>query len=310
MKKKKKKGIITINLEYFAVLFTIRFIQALPLKAAFAFSRVVMKILYRFDTLHSVRTVQHLMHAGIVKNVEEAKELAMRNYYHFGKVLVEIFKMHQFINRENFREHIKLNCSPETYDYLVGHPKQVILVTAHCGNWEVAGMCYTLLSHIPLLSVKRPFYNPKIGDLVFHERESYLHSGCEKKGAIKAMLGALKRGESIAIVADQHASTSEGVESVFFGHPARTHASPARLHLKTGVPIVVSITRRVDDNFHFEYVIKDPIVFTPTGDRDEDTKKITQIYTSQLQELISEYPEQWLWAHRRWLDINRTRNKR
>jgi KDO2-lipid IV(A) lauroyltransferase len=118
-------------------------------------------------------------------------------------------------------------------------------------------------------------------------------------------MAALKKGYSIAIMADQNAGETEGVVVDFFGHPASTHSSPALLHLKTGVPILVLMPRRVSDDFNFEFILSAPIIHKPTEDKKKDIREITQKFTSEIEKTIRLYPEQWLWAHRRWLDINR-----
>jgi KDO2-lipid IV(A) lauroyltransferase len=151
----------------------------------------------------------------------------------------------------------------------------------------------------------RRLSNPKLGDFIYSNRQGQMHKTVSKDKGIRPLLSTLKEGGSIAIVADQHASTSEGVETVFFGHPARSHATPALLHLKTKTPIIVGGLRRVDDNLKFEFVVHKVIKYEATGDKEKDIKAITQEYTTALEMLIRETPEQWLWAHRRWLDINR-----
>jgi lauroyl/myristoyl acyltransferase len=54
----------------------------------------------------------------------------------------------------------------------------------------------------------------------------------------------------------------------------------------------------------FEFIAADPIIMKAGDDKEGDIKKLTQLYTSELEKLISENgPEQWMWAHRRWLDL-------
>jgi KDO2-lipid IV(A) lauroyltransferase len=109
----------------------------------------------------------------------------------------------------------------------------------------------------------------------------------------------------VSFLVDQHAKEKEGVLTSFFGHPALTHKSPALLHLKTGVPIVLLMPRRISNDFKFEFIISDPITMTPSKNNDDDVQKLMQIITTETEKVIAKYPEQWLWAHRRWLDINR-----
>jgi len=185
-------------------------------------------------------------------------------------------------------------------------PSQVIIACGHFGNWEVAGQAYTMRTGIPLMSVMRPFDNHLVGDYILLRRAGDGHSVCDKHGGVRSLLRALKNGSSISILPDQHAGTKDGgVVASFFGHPARTHSTPAQLHLHTGVPILVLLCRRVNDDFKFEFIISDPIVHKPTGDTKADVLAITQKMNDELEKIIRQYPEQWLWAHRRWLDLDR-----
>ena len=49
--------------------------------------------------------------------------------------------------------------------------------------------------------------------------------------------------------------------------------------------------------------------YKPTGDKDKDVREITQLCTTALEKLIAQQPEQWMWAARRWLDIDRNKKK-
>lgn len=303
----KKKSLLIVNAEYYAFIICAAIVRILPLRICYALSGLVAGLFFIFDDKHRKRVVEHLLHAGVVNDKSKAADLAKKNFIHFGKIAVEILKVDQLIDPENIHRQIRLSGSEKAVElfFTSKKPSPAITVTAHFGNWEFGGIGYPLLSGHSLLSIIRPFDNPKIGRYISRQRERYNHKICPKERGLKLLLSALRRGESIAILADQHASTSEGVETTFFGHPARTHASPAMLHLKTGVPILVGVTHRVDDNFTFELVVKDPIIMKPTEDKNGDIRKLTQMYTTALEELIRERPEQWMWAHRRWLDIDR-----
>jgi KDO2-lipid IV(A) lauroyltransferase len=100
------------------------------------------------------------------------------------------------------------------------------------------------------------------------------------------------------------------VDTVFFGQPCKTHRTPALLHLKTGIPIVPELTRRVGDDFSFEIVLGPMIEYTPTDDKEHDIQVICQMCTTALEKMIAEQPEQWLWPHRRWININREHRRK
>lgn len=308
----KVKSKFMINIEYLLVLLPVFIVRALPLRAAYFLSSMAFGVMFYLDFKHRKRCIQHILYSGLYSNRKDAWRLARKNYSHFARVAVEILKTHQIVNAENSRDYIKLGVGPELMRtcFTPETKGQAIIVTGHLGNWELAGNAYSWLSGYNLTSIMRALTNPRIGDIVYSHREGLTHKTVSKSKGIKPLLAALKNGESIAIVADQHASTSEGVEVEFFGHSARAHATPALLHLKTGVPIIVGVLIRLDDSFHFEFRGNEVIRYSPTGDKEKDIKAVTQIYSSALEELIRETPDQWMWAHRRWLDINRDRKKK
>lgn len=304
---KTKKTSFLIDFEYLLFLLMVKIASLIPLRMSYNIAGFCGKVFFSLDIRHRNRVIQHLMHAGVARNRSEAVALGRRNFSHFAKLLVEIVAARKMLKQEKIHSVLTVTGSEKSKELFFnpGKSKPVIIICAHFGNWEIAGPGYTMLSGIPLLSVMRPFDNPKIGEYIVGSRTGGTHEVCDKKGAVRPLLVALKKGYSIAILADQHAGEMEGVETQFFGHPARTHSSPALLHLKTGIPIMILLSRRVSDDFKFEFIISDPIEYKPTGDKEGDVKKLAQMYTSEVEKVIAIHPEQWMWAHRRWLDINR-----
>ena len=287
-------------------------VKLLPLRFCYLIGAICAKLIYIFDARHRNRTIKHLMFAGIAKNEEEARPMAKENFAHFGRVAVEMLKMKQYLTPETCSDMITPTGSKKAVEmfFTSEKPSNCIVITGHYGNWEIAGMGYSIISKIPLLTVMRPFDNPKIGAHVYSEREGFNHRICPKDGALKSLIRALRKNESVCIISDQHTVRAEGVVVDFFGHEARTHASPAMLHLKTKVPILVSVSKRVGD-MKFEFVCADPIIFdTPSGDQERDIIEITQRCSTALENLIREEPVQWMWAHRRWLAVRKKKKKK
>ncbi len=307
MKKKKKKNILLVYIEYGIIMSIEGLIRLLPMNLCYFLAGITARLIYIIDLKHRRRIIQHLMYAGIAKDKTEAAALARRNFEHFAKFAVEFVKCRQMITPDNIAGHVSFSGSEKSKSmfFSPGQSSQVIIVTSHTGNWELAGMIYTVFSGLPLLSVMRPFENPKISDYVNGSRSRHNHSVCPKLGALKHLYVALKKGSSISILSDQHASRNDGVETVFFGHPARTHASPAILHLRTGIPILVGATVKEADGFKYNVVLSEPIMYKPTDDKEGDIRSVAQLYTTEIEKVVAKYPEQWMWAHRRWLDINR-----
>ncbi len=299
------KSRVRIYLEYLPLKLLYHIIRLLPLKFAYCFARFIGRVLYHVDRVHRNRTIEHILHANLVPDAAAARELGEKVFENFAMLLIEIFKADQALSPEKVRlvgdqETIRRCFSPD------GPRDNFILITAHYGNWEMAGGAIGLLSGHTLVSLMRPFSNPLIGEMILKNRRTPVHELIDKTGGIRGVMKALRAHKNIALLIDQHAGAGEGVETLFFGQPARTHSSPALLHLKTGIPIMPQLTRRVaGDNFEFEVEVGPLIEYQATGDPEHDVQDLTQRCTAALEKMIRKAPEQWLWAHRRWLNINR-----
>lgn len=301
----KGKNILLENLEYFLVFPLILLIRLLPLKTAFIIATFGAQMAFMTDRRHRNRAIQHILHSGIVDNEKDAIKLALASFVHFAKVGVEIVKIDQYINPENISEYIKLTYVNPEAEKGLKNAKAIIYAGAHYGNWEISGLGSSVLVR-PIVSVMRPFDNKKIGDYIISKRSMFNQEVCDKNSAIKPLLKAIAEGKAIGILSDQHAGSAVGIETIFFGHPARTHFSPAMLHLKTGASLFVGIARRLDDNFKYEISFTGPLELkNPTGNREKDMQSLAQMYTTGIENEIRKDPAQWVWCHRRWLDINR-----
>jgi len=306
-KEKKIKSKFRIYAEYISFRILYGILHALPLKVGYALSRQLFRLLFLADRRHRIRTVQHVMHAGLFTDPKEARAFALKSYLEFSKLFVEVVKMDQLYSKDK----IRVIAPPDNRSGIVpvdGNERgpQYIVVTAHYGNWEVAGTAFSEQANRPMSSFMRPFENPLIGKLILDHRAGELHKLIDKHEGIRPILRAAAEGRNITMLIDQHAARSEGVECEFFGHPARVHMTPALLHLKTGIPIIPEITRRrPGSNFEFELVFSEPIHYTPTGDKKHDIQVVTQMCATALEKLIMQDPVQWLWTPRHWLDLNR-----
>ncbi len=304
------KNMVSTYLEYSFFLMAMGIVSVLPSRLCFKAAGLAGRMFFFVDVRHRKRAIQHILHAGITREKDEATALARRNFIHFAKVGVEIFKCSPPTSRENIPGMLSItgsSISRERFFSTSGKSEQAIIICAHFGNWEIAGQLIAMSSGLPLLSVFRPFDNPMIGDYINSRRGGNNHETAEKKGALRKIISAMEKGWSVAFVADQHASKKEGVTVNYFGHPASTHKAPAMLHLRTGIPLLVLMPRRVSDDFCFEFILSKPIIHRPSGDETKDIEAITQMFTSEIENVVRAYPEQWMWAHRRWTDINRDR---
>ena len=114
--------------------------------------------------------------------------------------------------------------------------------------------------------VVRPLDAPALQALADTMRRKTGVEIIDKRGALRPVLGALRRGRLIGILLDQNAARREGVFVPFFGRTASTSRSIALLALRTRTPILPVFTRREGPGRH-RVLVEPPVPMTdPTND--------------------------------------------
>ena len=169
----------------------------------------------------------------------------------------------------------------------------VLFATAHFGNWELSAFAHGLLTE-PMNVVVRPLDNPRIDGLVESRRQLSGNRLITKWDSARAILRALKANEAVGILMDQNSSLQEGVFVNFFGVPACANATFARIAARTGAAVIPGFAIWLESEQR--YVLR----FYPPMEMSGDAAAETARLNGLLEEIIRQYPDQWLWIHRRW----------
>jgi len=102
----------------------------------------------------------------------------------------------------------------------------------------------------------------------------------------------------VGMMVDQHISDHSAVLVEFFGRPAATTSAIAVLALRTGVPVIPVFALPLAGN-RYRMIYERPIEM-PDPDSPDAVRVCTQRCTDVLEGYIRQYPELWLWMHRRW----------
>jgi KDO2-lipid IV(A) lauroyltransferase len=165
--------------------------------------------------------------------------------------------------------------------------------TAHLGNWELSATAHALLTE-PMHFVVRPLDNPYIDRLVARYRTLRGNHLIEKKDFVRGILKALSRNEAVGILVDQNTSLDQGVFADFFGLPACSNAGFARLAAHSGAAVLPGFA--VWSQAEGRYILRFYPAIEMCGDVEEDTRRVQRA----VEAAVREYPDQWLWIHRRW----------
>jgi KDO2-lipid IV(A) lauroyltransferase len=169
----------------------------------------------------------------------------------------------------------------------------VLFATAHLGNWELSAYAHALLAE-PMCVVVRPLDNPLIDDLVETRRALSGNQLLSKRDFARSILQALKANRAVGVLVDQNSAPENAAFVPFFGKPACTNLSFAKLAARSGAVVIPGFA--LWNQVESRYVLRFYPAVEMTGDPVEDTRRIQEA----IEAAIREYPDQWLWVHRRW----------
>ncbi|HEY3744309.1 MAG TPA: lysophospholipid acyltransferase family protein [Bryobacteraceae bacterium] len=196
------------------------------------------------------------------------------------------------LNAQNISSVIRYD-GLEHFEQAKARGKGVLFATAHMGNWELSAFAHGLMTE-PMNVVVRPLDNPRIDEFVESRRQLGGNRIISKKDAARQILRALKNNEAVGILIDQNAALDEGAFIDFFGTPACAGTAFARLAAHTGAAVIpgFALWNDAEDG----YVLKFYPIVEMSGDALEDTRRVHAV----IEQVIREFPDQWLWLHRRW----------
>lgn len=188
------------------------------------------------------------------------------------------------INRDNVGQWLRIQ-GLEHLEAALARGRGVLFATGHLGNWELSAFAFALLNR-PISIVVRPLDNPRIDAFVEKTRALSGNKSIGKRDYVRGILQALSKNQMVGVLVDQH--DQDGVPILFFGRPAMTSTGIARFAAKTGAAVVPGFALWSSEEQ--KYILR----FFPALEPD------TQAIHHQIESVIREYPDQWLWIHRRW----------
>ncbi len=255
-------------------------------------------LIYAADSRRRGIACDNIRRSGISTDETRVRQIAKASFCHFAGVIVDSIQSDRLFTNDTWREHTRMEMDPESLALIEKPGQGVILTSGHLGNWEIAAQLISTLK--PVTGITRKMNNPYADRLMNKRKPRNRFRLTPKHDADSGrLLAALTAGEVLALLIDQHAPRNRGMMIDVFGKAASTHTSPALLHLVTGIPICFGYCVKTGPA-SFTFHTHPPLKITPTGNRKQDIRLILEMLTHKLENAIRLYPEQYLWAHRRW----------
>jgi len=236
------------------------------------------------------------------KSNAEIEKILAGVWDNLGRIAIEFAHLDEFCVEGFGRQTADvITYPPESqarYDWIMKSGKAAIGFAAHLANWELPGIGAKLIGVKSAVLYRRPNI-AAVDEVIIKLREPLMGELIPTGLDAPVRLGRLlQEGVHVGMLADQH--YTRGVEVNFFGRRCLANPLIAMLARQTELPIYgMRVVRKPDGN-SFWGEISEPVEPVRDASGRVDIKGTMQAITSVIESWIRQYPEQWLWLHRRW----------
>ena len=230
-------------------------------------------------------------------SANEREVLLRKDYRNLGWLLAEFCQMPGY-SVERASEFIEYD-GLEHYLAARELGKGVLVLTGHLGAWELSSFYHSLRGW-PMGMVIRRLDNPLVDAFVNRIRCLHGNRVIHKDDFARGLIASMRAGETVGILMDTNMTPPQGVFVPFFGVQACTASGMARVAMKTGAAVVPGFLLWEEAKCKYVLRFGEALKLVSTGVADEDMVANTALFTTTIEGYIRQYPEQWLWMHRRW----------
>jgi Kdo2-lipid IVA lauroyltransferase/acyltransferase len=294
-----KHGKVRTNLEYWPARIIVGFFSLLPRQSAIALGRVLGIATYFLPTRLRRTGLRNLDIAFPELPAADKRRLLRGSFDGLGRLLGE-FSQFPHMNPDKLRQIVEYD--PVGLPYVrkaEAEGRGIIYLTAHIGIWELLSFAWSALE-CPGSFIVRPIDNPRIEEMIDKFRTRFGNQTIDKKMAARRALRVLREGGWLGILADLNTHPKEGVFVPFFGRLACTTTGAATFALRTDAAVIpIAAVWRKERKRYLIYLDRE-VELIRTGDDNRDVEINTARFTDAIERMVRQYPEQYLWIHRRW----------
>ena len=219
-----------------------------------------------------------------------------KNYFLLGQGIID-----KVVIMSGIKNNFSFHCDGvENLRKIAAMKKGGILLSAHIGNWDVAGHLFKGLETA---------INIVLYDGEDEQIKKYLEGVTGKRSVniivikkdlshIYAISDALNKNELVCMHADRFLEGNKTITTDFLGEPARFPIGPFVLASTFKVP--VSFVFAVKENKLHYHLFASEIKDYSTIARNERVQQMLMDYTAEMENKVKQYPEQWFNYYNFW----------
>ncbi|HEX7153225.1 MAG TPA: hypothetical protein VF618_17200 [Thermoanaerobaculia bacterium] len=229
------------------------------------------------------------------KTERELRTILDDCWSHFGREMLLYVRM-----QDMALEEIAARCPFYNTELLydaTARGKGVVVISAHWGGWEVAGLAVmSLVQNVRM--VARRLDNELLERDLVRLRARTGAEVIDRRRAARSLLKGLSANAVTVLLPDQAVQAREGILVPFLGRPAWTTPAPAKLALRAGSTIVFGFC--IPDGSRHRLEFEEAIRVDELSEEERDPVALTTRINDVISRRIASRPELWLWMHDRW----------
>jgi KDO2-lipid IV(A) lauroyltransferase len=235
-----------------------------------------------------IRARQHLAQAFPDRDAAWVRRTSHRCFGHFGGMILWTLAA-QRRGMAWMRQQVEFEMPAMRSWLLAPRPGAGLLgLSAHFGNWEL--LAQSMGAEIRLAVVGKRMRHPLADAWLRHLRERHGSTMIYQDDGAIAVLRALRNNDIVATLIDQDIGRLAGCFVPFFGRLAHTPIAPAQLACRAGDQAAVVLCFRRKGKWCIRVVSLPKL----------EPEALTAAATAVIETAVREYPQQWVWWHRRW----------
>jgi KDO2-lipid IV(A) lauroyltransferase len=278
---------------YYLTLPVLYVLSFLPFKVLYLVSDLFYLLLYRIFGYRKAVVTENLKNSFPDKSDQEIR-MIRNDFYHFlcdlSLETIKTLSISPSAIKKRFRfEDMSI------FEHYRQQDQSVIIVMGHLGSWELGGAFFSQLPLHQLYVIYHPLANSRLDGLMFKMRTRLGTKLYAMKNTFRGMIKNRKQLTAPAFIADQTPSADSGHWMTFMNQDTAIFKGTETIARKLDYPVIyLSVIREKRGQYRIESEL---LVEHPQQLAENE---LTEMHTRRLQQDINNYPDTWLWSHRRW----------
>lgn len=276
------------------VVFLLKLISLLPFRILYLLSDIIFIFLFHVFKYRRSVVQANLANAFPEKSADDRAGIERRFYGFLADMIVESIKSIS-ITKEELKERYQFK-NLELITKHLDNGRSVIAVSGHYGNWEWGPLGIALEWNYDILVVYKPLSDTKFDSLINKIRSRFGTRMIPMKQTFRKVAEYKNKPHVLVLVGDQTPTREESQYfTTFLNQPTAVFLGVEKIAVKTNNTVIYFSIKRIKRGYYTSVVKL--LVDHPQQSSEHD---ITKAHTAELENLIRENPDYWLWSHKRW----------